>query len=115
MRSLIFKSLIDILCVYRFDNKIDFRPVDNLKQVVHRLGVGPHEPSHLCAVTSSASQLLYCDGHTDKIHRVDCSTAPPTPQGEIPIVYDGQEEVSDMCTLGEGVKVCSRTPWMEKS
>ena len=72
--------------------------MDDLKQVVHRLDVSPHEPSRMCTVTSSPSQLLYCDDETDKIHRVDCSTAPFTPQGDIPMVYDGEKYVLDMCT-----------------
>ena len=81
--------------------QIDFTPVDDLKQVVHRLDVGPHWPSGICAVTSSPSQLLYCDDNTVKIHRVDYSTTPPTPQEEIPIVDDGRKYASDMCTLGD--------------
>ena len=81
--------------------RIEFRPVDDLQQVVHSLEVSPHQPYHICAVTSSPSQLLYCDYKTNKIHRVDCSTAPPTPQGEIPIVHDGQKYVWDMCTSGD--------------
>ena len=75
--------------------------MDNLKQVVHRLGVGPHRPSDICAATSSLSQLVYCDEETGKIHWVDCSTAPPAQQGEIPIVHNGQEELSDMCISGD--------------
>ena len=81
--------------------QINSRPVDDLKQVVHRLHVIPHRPSNICAVTSSLSQLLYCDDKTDKIHRVDCSTAPPTPRGEIPIAHDGQNYMYTMCTSGD--------------
>ena len=84
--------------------------MDDLKQVVYRLDVDPHSPHAMCAVTSSPSQLLYCDYHTKKIHRAP-HLPPPTSQGEIPIVYDGEEEVLDMCTShdllvvarGEGV------------
>ena len=81
--------------------QIDFTPADNLKQILHRLDVGPHWPSGICVVTSSPSQLLYCDCLTDKIHRVDCSTALPTPRGEIPIVHDRKKYVWDMCTSGD--------------
>ena len=81
-----------------YRKKIEFRPVENLEQVVHSLDVTPHYPDYMCAVTSSPSQLLYWDKDSGKIHLVDCSTTPPTPQGEIPIVYDGKEDVSDMCT-----------------
>ena len=75
---------------------IDFRPVDDLEEVVHRLDVSPHEPCTMCAVTSSPSQLLYCK--RSKVHRVDCSTVPPTPRREIdlPIVHDRPIVVRDM-------------------
>ena len=66
---------------------------------MHSLDVSPHVPGRLCAVMSLPSQLLYCDDETGKIHRVDCSTAPPTPHGEIPIVHN--KGVKDMCTLGD--------------
>ena len=76
---------------------IDFRPVDDLEEVVHRLDVSPHEPSHMCAVTSSPSQLLYCK--RSKVHRVDCSTVPPTRREiDLPIVHDRRIVVRDMCT-----------------
>ena len=75
--------------------------MDDLQQVMHRLDVSPHRPGPTCAVTSSSSQLLYCDGYTGKIHRVDCSTTPPTPRGEIPIAHDGQMYVFGICTLGD--------------
>ena len=75
--------------------------MDDLQQVVHSLDVSPHDPYRMCAVTSSPSQLLYCDYKTDKIHRVDCSTAPTTVQGEIPIVHDRKRKVLDMCTLDD--------------
>ena len=62
------------------------------------LDVTPHYPDYMCAVTSSPSQLLYWYKDSGKIHLVDCSTTPPTLQGEKPIVYGGKEDLSDMCT-----------------
>ena len=93
-----------MLCVYSLSGGcIEYRPVDNLKQFVHRLEVRTCEsdvlkPRAMCAVTSSPSQLLYYDWNTDKMHRVDCSTTPPTPRGKIPFVHDGLMHVNDMCT-----------------
>ena len=52
----------------------------------------------MCVVTSSPSQLLYHDYNTEKIRLGDCSTAPRTMQVEIPILYDGNYNVIDMCT-----------------
>ena len=105
MRPLVFKCRKQVF-VYRLGKRIDFRPVDNLKQVLHRLDVGPHQPSYICAVTSSPSQLLYRDNETGKIHRVDCSTVPPTPQGQIPIVHDGQYMYT-MCTSCDPLVITS--------
>ena len=66
---------------------------------MHRLNAKSHQPGCLCAVTSSPSQLLFCVSKTKKVHLVDCSTRPP--QGKIPIVYDRQKIVVDMCTSGD--------------
>ena len=76
--------------------------MDDLQQVAHSLEVSPNRLDAMCAVTSSPSQLLYYFRDTNKVHRVDCSTAPPTHQEETPIVYDGRQMgVWDMCTSGD--------------
>ena len=69
------------------------------------MNVAPHLPHAMCTATSSPSQLLYGDYRrlcSGKIHRVDCSIAPPTPQGEIPVVVDDQDDghnfLLSMCT-----------------
>ena len=93
-------------CVYRNRGQIEFRPVDDLEQVVHSLDVGPHRPYALCAVTSSPSQLLFCDFRSGKVYQVDCNTKPPRLMGEIPTVHDRQRVVT-MCTLG-GLLVLTR-------
>ena len=72
--------------------------MDDLKQVVHRLDIRTRLLSGMCAVTSSPSQLLYCDAETGKIHWVDCSTTPPTLREEISTVYYMQKGVRGMCT-----------------
>ena len=88
--------------MFRLGGKIEFRLVENLQQVVHRLDLTPRLPDGLCAVTSSPSQLLYYDSHAGRVCQVDCSTAPCRfMQKEIPIEYDGQERVWSMCTSGD--------------
>ena len=80
------------LCVCR--SKIEFRPVENLKKVAHRLDVDNHGPSHMCAVTSSPSQLLFHDYRTGRVHQVDCSDTSPIILGQISVVRNFR----DMCT-----------------
>ena len=85
-----------------YRRQIQFRPLKNLEQVVLSLDVYPHHLDALCAVTSSPSQLFYCDHNTHTIHQVDCSTTPPTLLGKKSSVdYDGLRAVFHMCTSGD--------------
>ena len=83
--------------------------MENLEKVAHRLDVAPHRPGTLCAVTSSPSELLYCDWSTDKVYHVDWSTAPlRLLQEVIPIRHDGKECVHEMCCPSLDLLVVTR-------
>ena len=79
---------------------IDFRPVDNLEEVLYTL---VDKAWDKCEKMSSPSQLLCHHNDTNEVFLVDCSVTPPTRTDHHTYIADAEAtaNVTDMCTSND--------------
>ena len=89
-------------CYFRSEQKIEFRDVNDLNQILLTRSVAPHRPSTLYADTPST--LLYVDGSRSpfEVHWLDLSESKPKPAAGKRIIHITQNDIYDMCCAQDG-------------
>ena len=91
-------------CIFRSEQKIEFRDVNDFNQILLTHSVAPHKPGILYAVTPST--LLYVDGSKSpfEVHWLDLSELQPKQAAGKPVIHTKQTIIYDMCCTQDGDK-----------